>query len=548
MRKITKSLMTLALLVLGVTSANAGDKRMLVKEFDFSVEGYNFYRHTDFANTLTVADGGLKIVNPVEKDDKVVEGDKAMFVADWMIPNKGASYVAVFTYKSTVAGTANLSMDPWGAGASSTVTLAVSDDFTTAEATFTNYPNEGHNNQYGGDTHIIMNIGSMEGTIILQKVQVYQLVPEAPVASTGQDGWLDNMLKNADFTGDDWSSFQAKPYIINADETVTNDIGNPVIEDGAIKVVNDQKKTIKMKDGEPEKDQWGNQLYNENDWNAQFWIIMPKAMPVGTKLLVKFDCKADKAGKASTQTHKATPGDYIHWACIGDVNFTTEWKTFSQEVTVSNDMTDNFQSIAFNLNVDVDPNVYYFKNISIQLPNMVSSIQYTVGPSGWGTFSYDADDVKIVDAKAYAAKYNGSYIELAEVTEVPAGEGVIIEASEGKGVCAFPVIADAKTISDNGLLVSDGTIAGDGTIFVLAKKDKVGFYKLADGEKVPAGKAYLQITNTAREFIGFGAEATGIETVKTVKAEKGIFNMAGQRLVKAQKGLNIINGKKVVIK
>ena len=441
-------------------------------------------------------------------------------------------------------------MDPWGAGATSTVTLAVSDAFTTAEATFKNYPNQGHNNQYGGDTHIIMNIGDLEGTIILQKVQVYQLVPDAPTASTGQDGWLDNMLKNADFSGDDWSSFQAKPYIINADESVTNAVGNPVIEDGAIKVVNDQTKTPKMKDGVQETDQWNNSLWNEDDWNTQFWIIMPNKMPVGTKLLVQFDYKADKAGKGSTQSHKATPGDYIHWACIGDVSFKTEWQTFSTELTVSSDMTDNFQSIAFNLNVDVDPNVYYFKNISIQLPNIVSSIQYTVGPSGWATFSYDAEDVKIVDAKAYTAKFNGSYVDLTEVTEVPKGEGVIIEALEGKGVCAFPVITGAASLAaNNDLLVSDGNVEGDGTIYVLANKGgKVGFYKLANGVTVPAGKGYLKVAAAgAPDFIGFDG-TTGIETAKTVKANGEYYNLAGQRVAQPTKGLYIVNGKKVIIK
>ena len=83
---------------------------------------------------------------------------------------------------------------------------------------------------------------------------------------------------------------------------------------------------------------------------------------------------------------------------------------------------------------------------------------------------------------------------------------------------------------------------------VLANKNSVpGFYKLASGQKVPAGKAYLEAAASAREFIGFDG-ATGIETVKTAKAEEGIFNLQGQRLMKAQKGLNIINGKKVLVK
>jgi hypothetical protein len=39
-----------------------------------------------------------------------------------------------------------------------------------------------------------------------------------------------------------------------------------------------------------------------------------------------------------------------------------------------------------------------------------------------------------------------------------------------------------------------------------------------------------------------------VKTAKAEKAEEGIFNLQGQRLMKAQKGLNIINGKKVLVK
>ena len=74
-------------------------------------------------------------------------------------------------------------------------------------------------------------------------------------------------------------------------------------------------------------------------------------------------------------------------------------------------------------------------------------------------------------------------------------------------------------------------------------------YKLADGAKVPAGKAYLNITTLAPEFIGFEGGATGIETVKAAKTNRGeFFNLAGQRVAQPTKGLYIVNGKKITIK
>ncbi len=49
------------------------------------------------------------------------------------------------------------------------------------------------------------------------------------------------------------------------------------------------------------------------------------------------------------------------------------------------------------------------------------------------------------------------------------------------------------------------------------------------------------------------AEATGIKTIRNAqgtiqKADAAIYNLAGQRLLKLQKGINIVNGKKVVVK
>ena len=104
----------------------------------------------------------------------------------------------------------------------------------------------------------------------------------------------------------------------------------------------------------------------------------------------------------------------------------------------------------------------------------------------------------------------------------------------------------------NDLHISDGeTATAEANIYVLANGAKgVGFYKLADGKKVPAGKAYLEIVSSAPEFIAInGAEATGIKAVENSTIANGVYyNLAGQRVAQPTKGLYIVNGKKVVIK
>lgn len=109
-----------------------------------------------------------------------------------------------------------------------------------------------------------------------------------------------------------------------------------------------------------------------NGWDTQFFITLHRKFYEGETFRLKFSYRADHNASAGTQAHGG-PGDYIHWAAIGTIDFTTEWKTFDQLVTVTADMANKnkqpygFQSIAFNLNDDKKANNYYFDNIFIYL-------------------------------------------------------------------------------------------------------------------------------------------------------------------------------------
>ena len=91
--------------------------------------------------------------------------------------------------------------------------------------------------------------------------------------------------------------------------------------------------------------------------------------------------------------------------------------------------------------------------------------------------------------------------------------------------------------------------------YVLAKptaEDPIGFY-LANGGTIAAGKAYLELDSSVDVkalFFDFGGEATGMSEELRMKNEESkgeeIYNLAGQRLNKAQKGINIVNGKKIL--
>lgn len=184
------------------------------------------------------------------------------------------------------------------------------------------------------------------------------------------------------------------------------------------------------------------------------------------------------------------------------------------------------------------------------------TVLVTVGEAGYMTFitgtKFEVDED---DAKVYIARYVKPTVKLTSVSVIPAWNPVIIEASQGVHVFRSTT-ADPDDFSSNQLILQWSPVTQtDGTLYALAKKnDVVGFYRVADGESVPAGKAYLVISDPpadSREFVGFGYgnETTDINTVQGLERKAdGYYNLAGQRVAQPTKGLYIVNGKKVIIK
>ncbi len=170
------------------------------------------------------------------------------------------------------------------------------------------------------------------------------------------------------------------------------------------------------------------------------------------------------------------------------------------------------------------------------------SVSY-VGDAGYATM-YDTTTGYTLngDVKAYAAVLSGTRLALTEVENVPESTPVVL-----KGTYYNKLAADLPAINvANDLKGTDGDTAADGTMYILANgADGVGFYK-AEGD-IPAGKAYFQSTSGVKAFFFDGDDATGISNVDAnLNANDAIYNIAGQRVQKMQKGINIINGKKVL--
>lgn len=181
----------------------------------------------------------------------------------------------------------------------------------------------------------------------------------------------------------------------------------------------------------------------------------------------------------------------------------------------------------------------------------------SVSDAGYATYATkynievpESNDVKVMTVKVNA---EGTAVELNEVaakTVIPAGTGILVKAAQGD--YNFVVTSKAVTTLDNDLKVAKEAVTSDGAkYFALTtlSDGKVGFAKVANGVNIPAGKAYLEVTKgSPAKFFGLDGEATGINSVKTAKADGAYYTLEGVKTTKPVKGLYIHNGKKIVVK
>ena len=125
-------------------------------------------------------------------------------------------------------------------------------------------------------------------------------------------------------------------------------------------------------------------------WDNQFFIVANRVLDAGEETVVEFDYVATKDATSSTQTH-AMPGAYIHWAAIGNVDFTTEEQHFSADYTIPAEAAGkDAQSIAFNLAEIKDANDYTLKNFKWYLKSDVEgkTMENLIKATGGTNFAY----------------------------------------------------------------------------------------------------------------------------------------------------------------
>ena len=233
----------------------------------------------------------------------------------------------------------------------------------------------------------------------------------------------------------------------------------------------------------------------------------------------------------------------------------------------------NSKIVGWNENNPEDGSAWIITEVSID--DYAHTLNVT--SAEWATLvlGYNAEIPEGVTVYA-VSELNENAATLTEVKNaIPAGAAVLINAAEGAYVFNYAESADAiganllkgTTVNAN---IADasyvlGNIVGVGVGFYTAtfnvNTDTSNDIVEGEGEsavttpvndafKNNAFKAYLPKTNNAAQTLRFNfGETTGIEgVIEGTNANTVIFDLSGRRVAKMQKGIYIVNGKKVYVK
>lgn len=244
----------------------------------------------------------------------------------------------------------------------------------------------------------------------------------------------------------------------------------------------------------------------------------------------------------------------------------SDLKAGDLEFAISAPQTNAYYRLVFDCKKANKNGVIQVSKIVYYAPASAESrdVKVNIGATGYATLYY-SDRALVVPENVYAYTYkvtNGkldeSYLYTAGET-IPAATGVVLKAAAGEYTFAASQKAgDVDT--DNLLKGSDeATLTTGGAVYYKLSLNKAGdansvgfYYGAADGAAFTNGahKAYLALPTASgvRAFLFNGNTTTGLQNVTSNNAATQVYDLQGRRVQSAQKGLYIINGKKVLVK
>ena len=418
--------------------------------------------------------------------------------------------------------------------------------------------------------------------------KIFTLIAAALVAGSAfaqEEGFV-NIIKNGDLSGNDMTNFKVNDYW--EDGYRHPELGGDPV-DARI-----------MVDGKERYIIVGSNTNPTNPWDAQFFVTVPEdmAFEVDTKLQLKMRVKADRAQSCDGQVH-AAPGVYVQdlQFAVPSINFTDAWTDYDSGImTVTGD---GARTLTFNLSTDADANTFYIDDIElwVKRPKPINWINLVwnsdcegddarslVGKDGATgareTFfaegeGVDGSNAVVVTSIDNAANDHDTQFFITVSHVFALGEKFKVEfdyraedpANAGTQSHALPEeylywscignvdfqtgwqhFKKVVTVSSGwgGSMENMQTIAFNlNNNHSLATKFYFDNITLCIDEEIatPEELAEAADIEDAKEAV-----ATAINSTKVQTAAKTIYNVAGQQIKTLQKGLNIVEGKKVYVK
>lgn len=179
------------------------------------------------------------------------------------------------------------------------------------------------------------------------------------------------------------------------------------------------------------------------------------------------------------------------------------------------------------------------------------TLSVDVTDAGYATFVAPMEATVPDGVKAYTAEVNinGVTIDLTPVNPIPANTPVVLEAATGTYIFTGSKVPAVEAPTFGALTGTYSRIPAPAGSYVLQKQaEKVGFYLVNPEVAAPyvnANRAYLTAPSSGVKAFFLGDGATGITGIND-NLNESIYNLAGQRMSKMQKGVNIVGGKKVL--
>ncbi len=204
--------------------------------------------------------------------------------------------------------------------------------------------------------------------------------------------------------------------------------------------------------------------------------------------------------------------------------------------------------------VHIDINVGYPVEVEVgDLANATVSVSDALISTFCAPFTVaiPADYQSVVTASTVTG-VEGNVLKLEPVADyvIPANTPVIVEIPMAYTLPVSGIYVKGTPAA--GLLtgVYESTQAPVGSYVLQNLSGKVGFYQVTAGNQptVGANRCYLTVDSGIKAFFFDEDDATSIQTIDNGQqtTEGTIYNVAGQRMNKMQRGINIINGKKIL--